>query len=140
MRKLLIPLLASIALPTSVEANWLGKYNSRYDANEACEIWKSKGFNYSYTVMKKRGNFQNAQPTRWKSKGVDLKYDSEYREIFLKWRQRSDEIIEKTERGFSRSCREEKETNQYLGFEKQVKREKVHQGYPNKIIKKRFKY
>ena len=41
----------------------------------------------------------------------------------------------------SRSCYWEEETRQYLGFEFQkVKRGKVHQGYPNKIVKRRFKY
>ena len=33
MRKL----LATLLLPSSAEANWFGKYNSRYDDNEACE-------------------------------------------------------------------------------------------------------
>jgi len=27
MKRLLLPLLAAIALPTAVEANWFGKYN-----------------------------------------------------------------------------------------------------------------
>jgi len=55
MRKLLIPLLAALALPTAVEANWFGKYNSRYDANEACEKWMLKGFEYTYKVMGRKG-------------------------------------------------------------------------------------
>ena len=51
MRKL----LATLLLPSSAEANWFGKYNSRYDANEACEIWMLKGFKYTYKVMKRKG-------------------------------------------------------------------------------------
>ncbi len=140
MKRLLLPLLAALVLPTAVEANWLGKYNSRYDANQACGIWKLKGFNYTYTVMERRGSFQNAKPTRWKPEGVDRKYDLEYLDNFIKWRKREREKVEKTKSGFSRSCKEEKETNQYLGFEVKVKRDKVHQGYPNKIVKRRFKF
>ena len=33
MKCLLIPLLASLALPSSVEANWFGKYGSVEDSN-----------------------------------------------------------------------------------------------------------
>ena len=59
MKRLLLPLLAVLALPTAVNANWflektLGKYNSIYDANEACEIWMLKGFKYTYKVMGKK--------------------------------------------------------------------------------------
>ncbi len=45
---LLLPLLSALALPTSVEANWFGKYNSRYEAKEACKKWVFKGFKYEY--------------------------------------------------------------------------------------------
>ena len=43
MRHLLIPLIAAISIPTAVQANWLGKYGSRYEALEACKSWVKKG-------------------------------------------------------------------------------------------------
>ena len=43
MRHLVFPLIAAISLPTAVQANWLGKYGSRYEALEACKSWVKKG-------------------------------------------------------------------------------------------------
>ena len=43
MRYLLITLIAAISIPTAVQANWLGKYGSRYEALEACKSWIKKG-------------------------------------------------------------------------------------------------
>ena len=43
MRHLVIPLIAAISIPTAVQANWLGKYGSRYEALEACKSWIKKG-------------------------------------------------------------------------------------------------
>ena len=100
MKRLLLPLLAALALPNAVEANWFGKYGSRSEARSACFNWESSGFRFEYK-MKKYGI-------------------------------RSDR---------SKTCYYEEETKQYLGFEKQnVKRGKVYQGYPNKVVKKRFKF
>ena len=100
MKRFLIPLLAAIALPTSVEANWFGKYGSEYEAREACFGWQRGGFKFQYE-NKFRGKFDD----------------------------------------YSRSCYREDETKQYLGFEKQnVKRGKTYQGYPNKVVKKRYKF
>ena len=43
MRHLIvIPLIAAISIPTAVQANWLGKYGSRYEALEACKSWVKK--------------------------------------------------------------------------------------------------
>ena len=42
MKSLLLPLLAALALPTAVEANWFGKYGSYYEAMEACKDWRNK--------------------------------------------------------------------------------------------------
>ena len=52
MRKLLIPLLATIALPTAVEANWFGKYGSYREAKEACNEWRVS-VEYYYVDSKK---------------------------------------------------------------------------------------
>ena len=56
MRKLLIPLLASLLLPTAVYA-WWGKYNSQIEAKEACNKWKLNGFKFTldkYSLYLKR--------------------------------------------------------------------------------------
>ena len=42
MKRLLLPLLAALALPTAAEANWFGKYGSFREANEACDDWAIK--------------------------------------------------------------------------------------------------
>ena len=59
MRYLLITLIAAISIPTAVQANWLGKYGSRYEALEACKSWIKKGKVYfieyeSYLGWQKR--------------------------------------------------------------------------------------
>ena len=41
MRHLVIPLIAAISIPTAVQANWLGKYGSRYEAWRACQRWQA---------------------------------------------------------------------------------------------------
>ena len=43
MKRLLLPLLAALALPTAVEACILGNCGSEYEAREACQKWVSKG-------------------------------------------------------------------------------------------------
>ena len=43
MRYLLFTLIAAISIPTAVQANWLGKYGSRYEDLEACKSWVKKG-------------------------------------------------------------------------------------------------
>ena len=42
MKRLLLPLLAALALPTAVEANWFGKYGSFKEAEKACDEWVKK--------------------------------------------------------------------------------------------------
>ena len=91
---LLLPLLSAFALPTSVEANWFGKYNSRFDAKEACNKWKEKGDKYAESYIdgydiehKKNGQIASIQQKN-------------------AWR-----LIN------PRSCRNEESTKQYLGFE-----------------------
>tara|TARA_B100001989_G_scaffold158021_1_gene113182 strand:+ start:158 stop:625 length:468 start_codon:yes stop_codon:yes gene_type:complete len=131
MKRLLLPLLASLALPTAVEANWFGKYNSRYDANEACEIWMMKGFKYTYKVMGEKGTsslppFNGEKYTLAKDlDGKWFKYIStEYLEYRLKEDMEKKSLVEKTKSGFSRSCLEEKETNQFIGREKSCLKKK----------------
>ncbi len=131
MRKLLISLLATLLLPTSAEANWFGKYNSRYDANEACEKWMLKGFKYTYKVMGRKGTSSlppfNGEKTGI-MKGLDGKWfeytTTEYLEYRLKEDKEKMSLVEKTKSGFSRSCLEEKETNQFIGRVKSCLKQK----------------
>ena len=49
MKRLLIPLIAAIALPTSIEANWsnlFGRFGSFTEAKRACDKWVKNGINY----------------------------------------------------------------------------------------------
>ena len=48
MKRLLLPLIAALALPTAVEANWFGKYGSYREAQEACFEWKNKKGKFKY--------------------------------------------------------------------------------------------
>ena len=122
MKRLLLTLLATLALPTAVEANLFGKYNSRYDANEACEIWMMKGFKYTYKVMGEKGtsSLPPFSGEKYKIvKGIDGKWfeytTTEYLEYRLKEDKEKMSLVEKTKSGFSRLCLEEKETNQFIG-------------------------
>ena len=79
MKRLLIPILAALALPTAVEANWFGKYNSRFDAKEACNKWKEKGDKYSesyidgYDIKRKNGEIVSARPKNRRIE-IEIKY------------------------------------------------------------------
>ena len=48
MKRLLLPLLAALALPTAVNANWFGKYGSKMEALNSCGNWKSQGGSYQH--------------------------------------------------------------------------------------------
>ena len=48
MKLLLIPLLAVLALPTSVYANWFGRDGSYSEANKACKECEDGGFYIKY--------------------------------------------------------------------------------------------
>ena len=94
MKRLLIPILVALALPTAVEANWFGKYSSRYQAMDGCNKWKEKGDKYN---------------ERYRD-GFDIKHDENGQIVssFAKYALR--EIN-------PRSCINEESTKQYLGFE-----------------------
>ena len=99
MRKLLIPLLAAIALPTAVEANWYGKYSSKFEANEACKSWAKKGKKYSFEYVDKE----------W------IQFD--HTVIAYKRGYFTEKLKVKSVKS-NRWCIEENDTNQILGFEK----------------------
>ena len=53
MKRLLLPLLAALALPTAVNANIFGKYSSYYEAYQACMKWKRKNNEKNFPRCKK---------------------------------------------------------------------------------------
>ena len=109
MPKLLIFLLTALLLPNPLEANWFGKYNSRYEANEACEKWMMKGFKYTFKIIGWKGYpIETIIPVDYKAA---IKY---YEDIFAA-NEENNYLVIKTESVFSRSCLEEKETNQFIG-------------------------
>ncbi len=121
MKRLLLPLLAALALPTAVNANWFGKYASQVEAEEACNKWVDKGFKYSY-------------------EGYSLKDI-----LGINQRNKPKKLI--TIESNNRWCRHEVTTRQYLGYERTgVKRNQdyTEDEYRNlktkKVIKKYFRY
>ena len=127
MKRLLLPLLAAITLPTSVEANWFGKYKSKIGAEEACLIWASKGFKYTYEDMV----FESGGSSyAWLNDVVSGRGKN----------------VMKTFNGITRYCELERETNQYLGFEKTGINQKHYTEYVyenlaiGRKIKKYFKF
>ena len=110
MRKLLIFLLTAFLLPNPLEANWFGKYNSRYEANEACEKWMMQGFKYTFKIIGWKGS-----PSIEAIIPVDDKAANKYYEDIFAANEENYYLVIKTESVFSRSCLEEKETNQFIG-------------------------
>ena len=117
MNKPLIPLLAVLALPTAVNANWLlektlGIYGSRLEAANACRKWQEEGGTYfvKYEAMPSIG------------KGA--------------W------TAERNIRG----CKDEEETSKWLGIERtNVKKDETYEPFnlsdPNlRRVAKYFKY
>ena len=77
MKRLLIPLLAAIALPTAIEANWsnlFGRYGSFTEAKRACDKWVNNGIKYK--TRSPWGTFHR--------KSRFCQYDNETRQI-LGW-------------------------------------------------------
>ena len=122
MKRLLLPLLAALALPTAVEANWLllGRYGSFYEAKEACEEWVLKGGTYQV----------------------------EYKNGLLPYRVGTDKVRDIRTRNL-RECFDDTRTNQVLGLtQKRAKEggsydaEYLYEGNANKSRKviKKFKY
>ena len=89
MKRLLLPLLAALALPTAVNA--FGKYNSQVEAKEACNKWADKGFKYSF------------EKTEWTGRYPGYDYGGKAKLM----------TYEKT----NRYCEFEITTRQYLGYE-----------------------
>jgi len=110
MKRLLLPLLAALALPTAVEANWFGKYNSKAEALEACNKWKNDQISYSsYNELLK-----NKRYSKFKEKYEKLNsqtfFTAEESAFLEKNNLRWFKEIKK------RYCTEERETKQILGY------------------------
>ena len=103
MKRLLLPLLAALALPTAVNANWFGKYNSRTEALEACEKWKygQKIYYSDYDLPIKK----YSKLLRESKKANDYASTKTAKNDLL--------LVKETS---LRSCVEEKETMQILGY------------------------
>ena len=110
MKRLLLPLLAALALPTAVEANWFGKYNSKAEAWEACNKWKNDQISYSsYNELLK-----NKRYSKFKEK-----YEKLNSQMFFTAEESA--FLEKNNLGRfkeikKRYCTEERETKQILGY------------------------
>ena len=110
MKRLLLPLLAALALPSAVEAKWFGKYGSYMEADNACKNWRTKGETYQIKtgVRESTGD----------------KYDSTKLCLFSN----DCVLIDVYSERYSRQCHHEDKTRQILGIDEDRK------------IKKRFKY
>ena len=120
MKRLLLPLIAALALPTAVEANWFGKYGSFYEAKEACEEWVLKGGTYQV----------------------------EYKNGLLLYGGSTNKVRDIRTRNL-RECFDERRTNQVIGFTQKRAKEGgfydakyLYEGNYNKSRKviKKFKY
>ena len=115
MKRLLLPLLAALALPTAVEANWFGKYGSKMEALNSCRNWKSKAGTYQFKAY-------------WSK--FDPLYGDEYKDTIYKQD--------------LRICRLEEVTRQVMGMETKGKKGEIYE-YDKKPnidfkVKKRFRY
>jgi len=121
MKRLLLPLLAALALPTAVNANWFGKYNSEVEAKEACDKWAEKGIKYTYEIHSNNFLLPSYEQNPYTSSATLNKKD-----------------------GINRTCLHEASTRQYLGYVKTQIKEgqhfKVGEHPDGKIIKKYFRY
>ena len=95
MKRLLLPLLAALALPTAVEANWFGKYGSYREALEACISWSSS-INYYYA---KSGKW-------WAERYIGKIYKKLDNPLYV-YKKKGWEV---------RECQHEERTNQILGI------------------------
>ena len=132
MRRFLIPLLAALALPTAVEANWFGKYKSKVEALEACNKW-SEGQIIYYTSWSDIANKRYSKFKKDYESGNTL-----YKGI------RHD--LNSVKQATIAYCIGEKETRQILGYgQKGLKKDFIYKrsdylGLRNYKILKYFKY
>ena len=58
LKNFLIFIIITLLTPLQVEANIFGKYNSFYQASEACKKWKDKGIKYSILKLDYQGGYK----------------------------------------------------------------------------------
>ena len=111
MKRFLLPLLAALALPTAVNANWFGKYNSKAEAWEACNKWENDQISYSSIFSSnKNKRYSKLKKQYEKIKDSTFFMDNEKKQLA----KRNLESIEQIK--YKRYCTEERETKQILGY------------------------
>ena len=111
MKRLLLVLISSLAIPTAVEACILGNCGSEYEARQACQKWASKG---KTEIVKQEGKFTGTDSCSMEPDGFII-CDSDF----------GGDIVE-VEIPL-RSCNSDYGSKKILGIEKSK-------------VKKRFKY
>ena len=145
MKRLLLPLLAALALPTSVEACLFGNCGSIVEAKAACRDWANKKGSYSYEIY-------DPPKQRLSSRDISYRLDTTFFNENFKLEDVRKSTIKNVE---LRACKDERRTNQVLGLERKgksgflYKLKKSNSSYPPVIstnpeqfykVKKRFKY
>ena len=134
MKRLLILLLAALALPTAVEANWFGKYKSKVEAWEACDKW-SEDYEIYWSPDYDIANKRYSKLLREYEKANDY--------VYKKQAKFNLDSVKKATIAF---CRGEEETRQILGYGiKGLKKDLIYErsdylGLRNYKILKYFKY
>ena len=136
IKRLLLPLLAALALPNAVEACMFGNCGSKLEAENACIFWKNKGGSYSYYAY---------------GRNITDSYDDGGSGYIGGQRMFGLSVIIKSQE--IRKCILEKETGKFLGMQikgkkgKLYKQEDIPKSYMVDIrpeikweVKKRFKY
>jgi len=127
MKRLLLPLLATIALPTNVEACFLGNCGSKLEAKNACNTWKKNGGTY---LVYKRGsaissNSYYEDDDEW----VGYVGGQDARRSMTSITKKSQEL---------RKCTLEEETRKFLGLQTKGVKDKVYKS--KSVINKSYKY
>ncbi len=145
MKRLLLPLLAALALPTSVEACLFGNCGSIVEAKAACRDWQNKKGSYSYEIY---------DPPKQSLCSRDIWWNLDY--TLLNPNFKLEDVSKSTIKNVKlRACKDERRTNQVLGLERKgksgflYKLKKSDGTYPKVMstnpelqfkVKKRFKY
>ena len=131
MKRLLLPLIAAIVLPTSAEANWFGKYKSKVEAWEACNKW-SENYKIYWSPYSDIANKRYSK--------LKKDYESETPS------NRRKHDLNDVKKAIVAFCRGEEETRQILGYGiKGLKKDLIYSrsdylGLSSRKILKYFKY
>ena len=147
MKRILIPLLAALALPTAVEACLFGNCGSIMEAKAACRDWQNKKGSYSYEIY---------DPPKQSPISSEPGYGYTFDHTFFNEDFELEDVRKRTIKDVMlRACEDERRTNQVLGLERKgksgflYKLKKSDGTYPKVMstnpelqfkVKKRFKY